>query len=89
MQTYSSAAQIQTNKEMECTNLNPVSVVGVFSEVCAAGMTWGNILDVIRAAHRVEGTAWTGAVSVAQGERSVEGREAVSRTHVVRLFAVA
>lgn len=74
---------------MERTNLNPASVVGVFSEVCAAGMTRGHILNVIRAAHRVEGTARTGAVSVAQGRRSVEGREAVSRTHVARSFTAA
>lgn len=59
-----------------CTNLNPVSAVGVFSEVRAAGMTRGNVLDVVRAAHGVEGTVWTGAVSVAQGQRSVEGIEA-------------
>lgn len=71
---------------MERTNLNPVSVVGVFSKVCAAGMTRGNILDVVRAAHRVEGTARTGAVSGARGQRSVEGRETVTRTHASPSF---
>lgn len=64
------------------TDLNPVSVVGVFGEVCAARMTRRNILDAIRAAHRVEGTGRTGAVRVAQGERSVEGRESKNKKQV-------
>ncbi len=49
------------------TDLNPVGAVGVFGEVGAARMTGRNVLDTIRATHRVEGTGRTGAVGVAQG----------------------
>lgn len=92
MQSYYSVAEKESLKqsnlqgftpwEDRCfggrTDLNPVSVVGVFGEVCAARMTRRNILDAIRAAHRVEGAGRTGAVRVAQGERSVESRESSS-----------
>lgn len=47
------------------TDLNPVGVVGVCGEVGAARMTRRNILNTIRATHRVEGVGWTGAVGVA------------------------
>lgn len=56
------------------TDLDPVRTVGVFGEVGAARMTRRNILDAIRAAHRVEGAGWTGAVGVAQRQRAVEGQ---------------
>lgn len=49
------------------THLNPVGVVGDFGEVGAAGVARRNILNSIRAAHRVEGTGRAGAVGVARG----------------------
>lgn len=51
----------------EETHLNLVSVVEVYGEIGAACMTGRNILDSIRATHRVKSTADTGAVCVAQG----------------------
>lgn len=51
-----------------------MGVVGDFGEVSAACMTWGNVLNTIRAADRVEGTGRAGAVSIAKGQRPVEGQ---------------
>lgn len=65
------------------TDLNPVGAVGVFGEVGAACMTRRNILDTIRATHRVEGTGRTGAVGVAQGQRPLECKETESQTKTI------
>lgn len=55
------------------TDLNPVGVVGVFSEVGAAGMTRRNIFNTIRPTHWVEGSDRTGAVGITHWP--VESRE--------------
>lgn len=63
----------------ESTDLNPVGVIGVFSEVGAARMTWRKVLNPIRTTHWVEGTGRTGAFGVTCGWRPVEGRERSSK----------
>lgn len=68
------------NNSLTWADLNPVGVVGVFGEVGAACMTGRDILDAIRATHRVEGTGRTGAVGVTRGRRSAENRQRVRQT---------